>query len=50
MSTHYQKLICDLNPEEVANYSNELARLVTEQAEVEAEKKEVTSDFAETDL
>ena len=43
---HYQKLVCDLNDTEVQNYSNELARLVTEQAEIEAEKKEVMSDFA----
>jgi len=44
--SHYQKLICDLTEEEVSNYSNELARLITEQGEVEAEKKEVMSDFA----
>lgn len=43
--SHYQKLVCDLNEQEVRQYSNELARLVTEQAEVEAEKKEVMSDF-----
>ena len=41
----YNSLICDLTDEEIQAYSNELARLVTEQAEVEAEKKEVVADF-----
>jgi hypothetical protein len=44
MST-YQKLSCDLSDSEVQNYSNELARITSEQAEIEAEKKEVLSDF-----
>ena len=44
MST-YQKLSCDLTDSEIQNYSNELARVTSEQAEIEAEKKEVLSDF-----
>lgn len=41
----YKNLPCDLTNEEVAAYSNELAKITSMQAEIEAEKKEVLSDF-----
>lgn len=44
---HYitKQLSCDLTAGEVATYSNELAAATQLQAEIEAEKKEVMSDF-----
>lgn len=43
--TLWKTLSCDLLPEEVATYSQELAIITTEQSEIEAEKKEVMSTF-----
>ena len=47
MSKHsvYKSLPCDLTREEIAAYSEELAKITSQQAEIEAEKKEVLSDF-----
>ena len=47
MSKHsiFKNLPCDLTREEVAVYSEELAKITSMQAEIEEEKKEVLSDF-----
>jgi hypothetical protein len=47
MSKHsiYKNLPCDLTMSEVAAYSEELAKITNTQVEIEAEKKEVLSDF-----
>lgn len=47
MSKHtmYKNLPCDLSTTEIATYSEELAKITNQQAEIEAEKKEVLSDF-----
>ena len=42
----YKNLPCDLTRDEVATYSELLAKTTSEQAEIEGEKKEVMSDFA----
>lgn len=41
----WKTLSCDLTPDEINLYSQELAVTTTEQAEIEAEKKEVLSTF-----
>lgn len=41
----YKSLPCDLTREELATYSEELAKVTARQAEIENEKKEVLSDF-----
>lgn len=48
MSKHvlWKTLSCDLSQEEISTYSQELARITGEQSEIEAEKKEVMSNFA----
>lgn len=48
MSKHtlWKTLSCDLTPDEIAQYSQDLARITGEQSEIEAEKKEVMSNFA----
>lgn len=47
MSKHamFKNLPCDLTETEIATYSQELAKTTSMQAEIEAEKKEVLSDF-----
>lgn len=47
MSKHtmYRNLPCDLTENEIATYSQELTKITSTQAEIEAEKKEVMSDF-----
>ena len=48
MSKHtlWKNLSCDLTQDEISQYSQELARITGEQSEIEAQKKEVMSDFA----
>lgn len=48
MSKHtlWKTLSCDLTLDEISKYSQELARITGEQSEIEAEKKEVMSNFA----
>lgn len=43
--TLWKTLSCDLTAEEVNTYSQELASVTTEQAEIEAEKKDILSSF-----
>lgn len=43
--TLWKTLSCDLTGEEVNTYSQELASVTTEQAEIEAEKKDILSSF-----
>ncbi len=48
MSKHtlWKNLSCDLTQDEISTYSQELARITGDQSEIEAEKKEVMSNFA----